>query len=117
MKLSLILPPISFDEQLEAFNVIAGIASSMQLPGIVTSDEDQELPDIILVPNDAQLAEFFSYNIQTNMINYTPTAKDDSSILQFVGYNLFQIKLIISQGEEYAYDLSVQIQVCSLSVP
>ena len=99
-----------------AFNITVGIASSMQLPDFDVN-ESKVLKDVILVPNDSQLAEYISYNDQTNMINYTPKATEESQIEQFEGKNLFKIKLIDSEGEEYVYDLTVQINVCSFSVP
>ena len=60
MKLVLSLP-LYFAEELESFNIVVGIASSMKLPEIILN-EVYELSEIILEPNYDELADYFSYD-------------------------------------------------------
>ena len=97
MNLSLVLP-LHFNDELGSYDIAVGLASSMHLPEIIQS-EDSELKEVVLVFNDDQLAEYFTYNDQTNTIDYFPNGidqdqdfkrkLDDENISQFVGKNLF----------------------------
>lgn len=102
MRLSLKLP-LRFKQKLEAFNIIAGISSSIILPDVVISKE-QELEDVFFEANDLQLEDYITYDIADNTIQYTAMTDDDSQIEQFAGENLFTIILIDSEGDEYLYD-------------
>ena len=49
----------------------------MQLPEIIQNDS-KELKDVILVLSDDLLAEFITYDIESNTIKYTPNNTTDS---------------------------------------
>ena len=70
MNLSLVLP-LYFAEEPGPFDIAVGLASSMQLSEIIQM-EGFELKEVILVFNDDQLSEYFTYNNETNTIDYSP---------------------------------------------
>ena len=70
MNLSLVLP-LYFAEEPGTFDIAVGLASSMQLSEIIQM-EGFELKEVILVFNDDQLSEYFTYNNETNTIDYSP---------------------------------------------
>ena len=75
----LLTVPLYFADDLEPFDIAVGIASSIKLPEIV-GPEVMELKEVILVPSDEKLAEYFAYNAETNTIDYDPNgfAQDQS---------------------------------------
>ena len=90
--------PLYFADDLQSFDIAVGLASSIELPEIVES-EGMELKEVILVPSNEKLAEYFAYNNETNAIEYAPNgfAQDqsfsrklgDDIIKQYAGKNLF----------------------------
>ena len=102
MNLSLELA-LYFAEEPGPFDIAVGLASSMQLSEIIQV-EGIELKQVILVFNDDELAKYFTYNNETNTIDYFPNGiaqdqdynrqLDDATINKFEGTNLFQLKLV-----------------------
>ena len=127
MSFSLVLP-LYFEDDLESldFEVVVGLSSSIKLPKVIQS-EGIELKEVILMTNDNQLAEYFSYNKETNEIIFAANGisqgqdfnrrLEDDVINQFLGINVLSLILVNSYGDEYVYDLSVTITLCQFSAP
>ena len=69
MNLSLVLP-LYLAEEPVPFVIAVGLDSSMQLSEIIQM-EGIELKEVILVFNDDELAVYFTYNYETNTIDYS----------------------------------------------